>query len=179
MSASQVQVQPSKPKTRKDPRPRHATGAAVAHDGTPMWARVVNADPRMVYAMPCCIGTDSNSLPYYEAMGYVPVLYAGKDGPRLMAGNTSHNVGDVIEFNGHRLMQITRERHEEIQQCGVDGITGQQLADQWERKIRKNASADNPFAQFDPGHGRSGSPYVRRDATYNPDAEFEGDDDNG
>ena len=95
MSASQVQVNTKAPKTRKDPRPRHATGAAVSHDGTPMWARIVNADPEMVYVMPCCIGSDTNSVSEYEARGYSPVLYTGKDGTRLMAGNTSHHPGDT------------------------------------------------------------------------------------
>ena len=73
-------------------------------------------------------------------------------------------------------MCISRARYEEIERHGHDGITGQALADQWERKIRKSGSAENPFADFNPGYGASGSPYVMRDRQYNAEEE---DDDNG
>lgn len=122
---------------RSDPKERNLSGQGIDRDGQPRWLKLLNRDPNREYAFAYKAGTDTESVSYFESLGYVIERWsAEEDGLRLAAGRTSHHKGEPIEYRGHVLMSIEREELERIRKFGPDGNTGSQLTDIMERKVR-------------------------------------------
>ena len=77
MSATQIAVETKAPKrTRKDPTARPGNGQAQTRSGESGWFKLVDADPGMVYRWVYKVGEETNSVPYYESIGYEVVRRA-------------------------------------------------------------------------------------------------------
>jgi len=154
MSATQIAIseKPSK-RTRKDPTARPGNGQAQTAKGESGWFKLIDADPRMVYRWVYKVGEETNSVPYYESIGYDVVRRAAGE-VRPAVFNRNIKVGDPWEARSHVLMSVSMERFQEIEQFGDDGNGGQANADFWENRIRKSGRVDNPFAEMKLGYVR-------------------------
>jgi len=75
----------------------------------------------------------STGAAYYESIGYIPEAKR-PDGPKCAIGRTVKDGEDIVCF-GHVLMSISMEERERIEQFGIDGNTGQNLADAIEKRM--------------------------------------------
>lgn len=116
---------------RKDPTPRPINGAST-------YFALVNPSPdkeyRWIYKAAAEMGVD-----YYEAIGYVPVQYT-EGGVRARVGKAL-KPGAFIESRGHLLMEIEKDRAQEIYENGEDGDSGQAAADIIEKKMFNSKKA--------------------------------------
>lgn len=120
------------PQKRKDPRNRHLDGSATA------WTQVINRDPNRHYVL-VSVGADEGP-DWYESIGYQVDVYGGEKGLKLKGGKVNKTVGEPIEVRGHLLMSCSMERKEEIDRYGADGDSGQEHADEIERRLSLNKS---------------------------------------
>ncbi len=136
MAASQVAVETGR--VRKDPRPRHLSGGQPQlRDGTPAWLRLKNKDETRKYVFVYLAGSGSNSVEYYESLGYVGEKYKGPDGLNFVGGRTARKIGEDLTFRGMLVMSCDAETAAEIELNGPDGQTGQTTADTYENLIYK------------------------------------------
>jgi len=109
-------------------------------DGTPGWIKLVNAREDMEYRLVYKGGGDTNMVPHFASIGY-EVVEATETGVKLQAAR-GIVLGQPIEFRGHVLMCVSKERAEEVRQFGEDGNTGQELCDRIESIIRRENARD-------------------------------------
>lgn len=136
-SASPVAVQTTG-RVRKDPRPRHrAGGQSQLKDGTPAWLRLLGKEEGRKYVYVYLAGSGTNSVEYYESLGYRAEKFGGEKGLRFAGGRTARKVGDEMTFRGLLVMSCDAETAAELELNGDDGVTGQALADEYEGLIYK------------------------------------------
>ena len=122
---------------RKDPKSTFGAGVPISWDGTPGHLKLKNRDPNKEYVLVYRGGERTNFIPNYEALGFEIEQFDPDHGVKLGAGRkTSRRKGDEIEWAGHVLMSIDKEEYERIKRFGPDGITGTNLVDQLEKRIR-------------------------------------------
>ena len=127
MAGTRATPKKKKTKRRKDPGPRHI-------DSSARWTKLLNKDPRMHYVMVNTAGGQEMGVDYYrDALGYTPVTHH-KDGPKF-AGGSAGEEGEQMLMRGHLVMQILLPDHEELEEYGEDGQTGQADADEQEERM--------------------------------------------
>ena len=118
---------------RIDPKPRPIDG------GIPFF-NVKDKEPGRFYiwVYKAAPGADFG-VEHYSYLGYELERYRdGGPSPVISLLGEDLN-GKVIEMRGHVLMSCSKERHEEIEQVGIDGVSGQKVADERDdRMIDKN-----------------------------------------
>ena len=82
----------------------------------------------------------SCGVPYYESLGYKPVVYE-QDGVRPLAGVTC-KPGEPIRFRDNVLMCIPIADRERIEQEGPDGNSGQRLTEEFESIMLEKGGMD-------------------------------------
>jgi hypothetical protein len=86
--------------------------------------------------------TEKNQgVDYYMDAGFDIEHYQGKDGVQAVGGMSTRKEGDVIERHAAILMSCSIERWEEICQFGMDGESGQDLADKMQKQITSPSAA--------------------------------------
>lgn len=116
---------------RLDPAPRPIDGAIP-------YFNVKNKDPDKFYIW-VNKAAQEYGLEHYLYLGYEIERY--RDGGPYPAmtvlkdGVPEKEQGAVIESRGNVLVSISKEMHEEIEQNGTDGVSGQRAADAMERRL--------------------------------------------
>lgn len=153
MGAAGVQSQPGTRKRRPTPRRKRASGFGP-------W-EVLNGASGQKYVMVNKGG--AMGVPYYRSLGYEFVRWQGTTGegesekakgPYIAGGRpwNEMKVGEIQEFMDHVLMGISQEDHEEIEQFGPFGNTGQEHCDEIEKRIRTKRGVDrDPLSGLDLG----------------------------
>lgn len=126
---------------RKDPRKRPVRGTI---DRTSL----VNEVPGMSYAF-AAPGSRTGTPEHYQHRGWEIVNYT-KNGPRLSMGMTG-KIGQPVMLDDVVLMTMPTEELKRIEQEGVYGDTGQNMADIIEGKI-----INGGFEGKDPFRGKQG-----------------------
>jgi hypothetical protein len=156
---------------RVDPKPRHIDGSAP-------WANIVDRDPKRKYVLVAQNGGEFG-VDYYKSIGYrIERQKADGDGPRLQGGVTEESLDAPIVSRGHVLMSIDDATHQQIEQHGADGNSGQAEATRIEELIVNKRRGGNDHLRGINTRGRSGDQaiYMRNSTT--PLSTFEqGDDD--
>jgi hypothetical protein len=112
---------------RKDPKSRPMNGAQA-------WGALRNPDPTKKYVA-VYMNDDNQGPEYYSWMGYTPVEQeAGEDALQWKGGKTV-TVGDQLINRGHMLMEIDKDKADDIAQYGPDGVSGQENADAIDEQI--------------------------------------------
>jgi hypothetical protein len=126
---------------RADPKRRRRDGASTQFG-------LRNQDPDRKYVW-VYKNSAEQGVEYYEAIGWdTERLSAGTGALRPAVGKTVQE-GQLIEQGGYILMSISKEDHEDLNQFGAEGSTGQDLFDKLEAKII------NPKGGMDPARGMS------------------------
>lgn len=115
---------------RIDPPQRPIDGAIPYFD-------VVGKDPTREYVWVYKAAGSEFGVEHYEYLGWEIENYR-EGGPRprmVLAKKLATLNGQVIESRGNVLMSIDKERHQEIVETGDDGVSGQQRADEMERRL--------------------------------------------
>lgn len=137
MAATEVAVK-TDGRIRKDPRPRHLSGGqAQLRDGTPAWLRLLGKEEGRKYVYVYLAGSGTSSVEYYESLGYRAETYGGEKGLRFAGGRTARKQGDEMKYRGLLVMSCDAETASEVEAKGADGVTGQELADEYEGLIYK------------------------------------------
>ncbi len=118
-----------KPSVRKDPVLKPVNSGSPYFD-------LVHEDPSKKYVWVFKAAPEMGVDYYRDAMGYEPVLFV-PGGVKPRVGRVLEQ-GQLIEAMGHILMFCSKERAQEIEENGVDGNSGQNYADQIEKKMRNS-----------------------------------------
>ena len=121
----------AKKKTRIDPPTRPVDGVA------PFFA-VRNQDPSRKYVFVPKSATE-HGVDHYTYLGYEVETYQ-ESGPFLAMGKKPA-VGTEIESRGQILMSIPLERWEQLQEYGADGTSGQNAADEQQKRMLNSGKA--------------------------------------
>lgn len=119
---------------RKDPQSRHIDGGAN-------WTKLRGRDPSLHYVL-AYEGDQDTGAQYYADMGYKEVEY-DEEGVQFGAGRVENVKGASMRMKGHVLMALPKADHDEIVQYGDDGQTGQEMADEIDKKILKKGGVDS------------------------------------
>jgi len=105
---------------------------------------LVNANPEKHYVRVPTVGRFNTE--YYSWLGYDVERFVPEGGVKL-AGFRSAQPGEPLSYMGTVLMSIDRSEHERIVSEGMDGRTGQKLADVRESSIlnKSRAGASDPM----------------------------------
>lgn len=86
------------------------------------------------------MGNGVHSVGRAEAIGW-DVEYYRQDGPRPVIGKTGQE-GEEVRVGDLVLMSIGKEDHDDIEERGADGQSGQRWADEIQEKMFKRTSRD-------------------------------------
>lgn len=116
---------------RKNPRNRPVEANA-------RWAQVSNKDPNRWYIL-ARVNDPEYGAGMYLSLGY-KVETMEKGGPRL-SGATVRD-GEELRVRELVLMSISLDEKRRIDQEGIDGMTGQQAADEVEQRMLRSDGVD-------------------------------------
>lgn len=152
----------AKPVRRFDPKYRPV-------DGVGDWTELRHRDPKRFYVGALADNKGMFDVQYYLSLaegldmdpddGYRVEKYTGPQGVRWRTGNTARAEGDIQMFRGYVLMSCPIEFKKLIDEIGIDGSSGQKLADMEDAKIQRTGTADDPRLMV---RGREGATYVRQ-----------------
>ncbi len=111
---------------RRDPRSRRHT------EGASGWASLSNANLKKKYVL-VNQNDKEQGVDYYLFLGYEAESWT-KGGVSFARGRTGTE-GEEMTMRGHLLMSIAMRDHEDLEDFGADGDTGQQGADEVEERI--------------------------------------------
>lgn len=140
---------------RKDPK------KGPVNAGSPHF-ELIHSDPKKKYTWVSKTSEEVGVDYYRDVLGYEPVQFSLKGArPRICK---KLNEGDYIESRGLVLMAVDRARALEIDELGIDGNSGQQMADQVEKRMRNSAKSIAEISRNIAFRSREGAQYFQLEA---------------
>ncbi len=136
---------------RKDPPKKGPVNAGSPHFD------LIHKDPRKKYVWASKTSEEVGVDYYRDVLGYEPVQFSLKGARPRICKKISE--GEFIESRGLVLMAVDRDRALEVEENGVDGNSGQAMADIMERRMRNAPESLAQISRNIAFRSRQGSEY--------------------